>query len=97
MSFHGQNGKWERFEGRRRRVTSVYDDGNERQELYQYEYEVADELVKVEMKVVKLHREAAPGPTYIYCYDGPEADSAVLTVTLAPDGTCEARFNRELL
>jgi len=97
MSFQGQTGEWETIEARRRRFTSVYDDGNERQEVYQYEYEVADEHVKVEMQVVKLSSEAAAGPTFIRCYDGPEADSAVVTVILAPDGTCEVRFNREFL
>lgn len=97
MTFHGQTGEWETIEARRRRFTSVYDDGSERQEIYQYEYELADEHVKVEMKVVMLSSEAAPGPTFIRCYDGPEADSAVVTVHLAPDGTCEVRFNREYL
>jgi len=97
MSFQGQTGEWETIVARRRRFTSVYDDGNERQEVYQYEYEVADEHVKVEMQVVKLSSEAAAGPTFIRCYDGPEADSAVVTVILAPDGTCEVRFNREFL
>jgi hypothetical protein len=95
MSLHGQTGEWDRIEARRRRVSSVYDDGNERRELYQYEYELADEHVKVEMQVVKLGSEVAAGPTFVQCYDGPEADSAVVTVTLAPAGTCEVRFNRE--